>query len=614
MLLLCADIEQHALQQQCAVLGCVAQDQLSVRLARNALLLSVTCVIWTILGAMFVRAVYGLKSLGDGVSFMLLRLASGVLSGPEETVKDGKLMATSKERVVRVGGPARLIIHGNSAVVLEKAGKLTRVAKGIVDLGDFEKVWDVVDLRPQHWVHSVDAMTKDGIPVRCQADVSFQIDNGEKQPTQDEPYPATEHAIFAAATRKWMREAGRNEDDQTFDWARKAIIGVADGALRSILAQYTLDQVIGPDEADQNHQRSKIEAELRANLTALSGFGVKATRVELGDITVGDQVAQQRIKAWQSFWKRWALEREAKGEAKRLQYIEAAKAQAQADMIVAITEAFRSSTEATATIPSQLILLRMSEVLTHASFDSRGGRFFLPAEILQMIKEISLGANPKPTKNQDVPPASAETKRPAPKRALARLHIDRDLETFSQTEQQQLVTSIANKLKIPEDEIQVLYKIKESAFVILEMPDDAAIQLKKSCDNRDPDIAKLGITKIEVRLLSLPPHATIPQLAQPIQDFPNEQGIIHQLRNILIEHFSEDELRDLCFFELQDVPDMDYDSLPGTGKSNKIREMIAHCKRHGKLIHLIKTCQKFRPSVAWGIAFPSSDDSFTYAK
>jgi len=344
----------------------------------------------------FVRAVFGLKMRGDGFDFVKRRLFGSRSFKPYLIIKDGKL-PSDKEPLMRAGGPGSLVVYKDSAVVLEKAGKLTRVAKkGFVTLDAFERAWDVVDLRPHRWVYDVSAMTKDGIPVTCQADVTFQIDDAGQSPSEEEPFPATERAIFYAATRKFMREANRSEDEQKMDWARRAIVGSAEGVLRRILATYLLDQLLGPAESNQGHYRAEIvakfEAELRQQL--LDDLGVKVTKVELGDIKVEDKIIQQRMEAWQSLWKRWAMQRQAEGEAERLQYVEAAKAQAQADMIISITQAFQSLTEAGAVIPSQLVLLRMFEVLKRSAYDPQTGILFLPSEVLktwQLVQEIATG-------------------------------------------------------------------------------------------------------------------------------------------------------------------------------------------------------------------------------
>lgn len=65
-------------------------------------------------------------------------------------------------------------------------------------------------------------------------------------------------------------------------------------------------------------------------------------------------------------------------------------------------------------------------------------------------------------------------------------------------------------------------------------------------------------------------------------------------REHLTTHFSSGELRDLCF----DL-DIDYDSLPGNGKSDKARELVAYCLRHGRAQELVARCRELRPQISW---------------
>ncbi len=366
------------------------------------------------LSAEFVRATYGLRTRRDGYDFFERRLFGTLTFKPYLIIREGKL-PDDRDPLMHVGGPGSLVIYNDSAAVLEKNGKLTRVVKkGFATLDDFEKVWDVVDLRPHRWVYDVTAMTKDGIPVTCQIDVAFMIDDGGQVPSADEPFPAVEQAIFLAATRKWMREADRAEDDQMFDWARRAVIGMAEGALRSILATYVLDQMLGLAESNQGHYRteilSKLEAELRRSFPDL---GLKLTEVYLGDIKVADDINQRRIENWQAMWKRWAKERAAEGEAERLIYVEAAKAQAQADMIVEITRAFQSIAE-------------------EASTESR---------------------------------------------VVARLHLDQEMETFGEREQSELIETVAYYTGTPKEEIELVYVIPGTVYLTLKMPNDTFVKL-----------------------------------------------------------------------------------------------------------------------------------------
>lgn len=345
------------------------------------------------LAAYFARSVYGLKTLDDGMEFVQARLLGYVTPTSRAVIKEGKHTLTGDEVISRVGGPGRLIIHNDSAVVLEQVGRLTRVLKkGTHSLNSFERIYDVVDLRPQRWVHEVKAMTKDGIPLNCQADITFQIDAGDQPPGQDEPYPATEQAIVRAVTNKWVGAVARGGNHPVIDWIQRAAEATEE-ALRDILSTYLLDQLLGPAEPTMDHCRSAIQKELKTKLgQPFSQLGLKLNRVELGDITVADEVLQHRIEAWRTLWKRWAREREAEGEVEKLHYIEAAKAQAQADMIVAITGAFQSLTESGAMVPSQLVLLRMFEVLRRTSFDPRSDEVFLPTKVMetwQMVQDMA---------------------------------------------------------------------------------------------------------------------------------------------------------------------------------------------------------------------------------
>jgi hypothetical protein len=67
---------------------------------------------------------------------------------------------------------------------------------------------------------------------------------------------------------------------------------------------------------------------------------------------------------------------------------------------------------------------------------------------------------------------------------------------------------------------------------------------------------------------------------------------LRALRDVLYEYFDDSELRDLCFFELG----IDYDGLAGTGKRDKIRELIAYCKRNGRVVELVQVCRRLRPN------------------
>ncbi len=66
------------------------------------------------------------------------------------------------------------------------------------------------------------------------------------------------------------------------------------------------------------------------------------------------------------------------------------------------------------------------------------------------------------------------------------------------------------------------------------------------------------------------------------------------LRKTLVEHFSEEEVRDMCF----DLG-IDYENLPGAGKNSKVRELISYFERQKRTGDLVAWARQMRPVVQW---------------
>jgi regulator of protease activity HflC (stomatin/prohibitin superfamily) len=342
------------------------------------------------LGARFVRTMYGLDSLKEGILFLTYSRFGRPFFSPYLLIQGGAVDPSRGSPVLRkIGGPGGLVIYRDSAVVLEREGRLTRVqGPSFPNLKPFEKVWDVIDLRPRHWVYNVSAMTKEGIPVTCEADVSFKIEDGGQEPSEERPFPMDEKAVFTAATCKWMREIERSPDDRELDWAGRLVIGDTEGNLRSILARYPLDRLIGPAPSEEEHPRRAIEQELERELRkAAPRLGAKILAVKLGDIKVDDKVTQQWIDGWQAGWEGWAAKRKAEGEAETEQLAQIAKAQAQAEIITAIADSLRSMTARGAVVPAHLIALRFIEVLRNAPF-APWTQTYLPPGVMDTLDRL----------------------------------------------------------------------------------------------------------------------------------------------------------------------------------------------------------------------------------
>ena len=359
-----------------------------------------------LLASRLVYRLYAIKDLKE-THDALNRIVFGKLGfRPYLLIKEGKIASGENTPAERVGGPASLVIYNDTAVVTEQYGCLKRVlGAGFAQLERFEKVWETIDLRPQRWVYEVFALTKEGIPISCEADISFKIDDRfrdvegrerTKTPTSKAPYPYTEEAVLRAVTSQWIREPDR--EDPRMAWTGRVVISLTEGTLRHILAEYRLDWLIAPTQPGQKHPREEIRQRLKEELQAKVGaVGAKILEVELGEIQVkardkevsrqlSDIISKQWIEAWYAGWESRALTSRAEGEAELLR-VDAARIQAQAEMVITITETLQSTIMSQQAIEPYLLALRFVEALRWMSYDPYT-REFMPPEAMRTLRRM----------------------------------------------------------------------------------------------------------------------------------------------------------------------------------------------------------------------------------
>lgn len=346
----------------------------------------------------FVKTLYQIRTLGEAGAF-LYRLLFGVWKfGPYLLIKEGKISAGENSVLHRVGGPGYLVIYNDTAVVTERCGRLERVLsahlprpKNYPYLEPFEKVWEIVDLRPQQWTFPVRGMTREGIPVTCEADIRFKIDDrpagGEpKPPTEAEPYPFTPEAVFTAATARWIREP--DFQGPPMDWRGRVVVGFTEGILRNILAEYYLDWLLGPTGDETEHPREVIRRRLEEGLQREAPkVGARILSVQLGEIRVEDeQIPTQWIEAWRAEWESQAAATRVEGEAELLQ-IEAVRARAQAEMLITLIRELQAVAVSDAELRPYLLATRLAETLRLMSYDPFT-RAFLPPEAIRTLHRL----------------------------------------------------------------------------------------------------------------------------------------------------------------------------------------------------------------------------------
>jgi hypothetical protein len=362
--------------------------------------IGVFVVIPILVSALF-QKIYTLKGLEEAHN-ALNRVMFGKLGRrPLVIIGRGRILLGKDSFHGRVGGPATLVIYDDNAVVTEQYGCLKRVlGAGLHDAERFERVWEIIDLRPQHWVYPVFAMTKEGIPICCEADLSFQIDDHPGEwgwPVHTGGlYPYSEEAVFRAATSVWIREPDHPEHKRT--WAGRVVISFAEGLLRNILAEYRLDWLLAPPQPGQKHPREEIRERLEEGLrTRVGKVGAKIVRVGVGSIEVRARedetteelekiIPAQRVAAWYADWETRALEDRAEKEATLLR-MDIARVQAQAEVIVEIIETLQDTIATQGVTEPYILAVRLVESLRWVSYNAIQ-HDFTPPETVQRLKRL----------------------------------------------------------------------------------------------------------------------------------------------------------------------------------------------------------------------------------
>ena len=325
-----------------------------------------------------------------------LTFGAGVLAGaPVLRVQAGQADLDGPPIVHKIGGPAKLNVELNNVVVTSRLGMLHRIlGPGMHDLESFERVWSVVDLRPQRRTLTVEFVTRDGIPALCQSTLVCRIappgyaesplaKDGTLSPTvgvaRDRLFGYSEEAVFYVTTSQCVRKPeGRG---RVVDWVSGMASDVLEATVRDVLEQHRLDELLNPQywlEGDEGPPRaaatpklvSDLEDEIESAVRSKGKErGVIVERVELATVRPAeDAISRQWLEFWQAKLQkgvdRYAMEAETTHE----QLAEAARFEAQVTFVNRVLEEVQSLRNDGLFVPPQLIIASFMEVL-HAMGD-----------------------------------------------------------------------------------------------------------------------------------------------------------------------------------------------------------------------------------------------------
>ena len=261
---------------------------------------------------------------------------------------DNETNIEDKNLIRAIGGPGFVRIQPGNAVAFRNwHGQQGIGSSGLYFLGPFEMITRVVSLEDQHGhIDEAPATTSDGIRIRLKnIDYRFCVLREEKNRDRDtNPYPFSASAIETIAYSFAVSDKGQ---DRWHDVVQRTV----SGELGKFIGSHDLDYLTAPRRNGQDPRRElRMQLFAAAVRESLRRVGAELQWMDIGHFDIDElEEGQELHLVDQTRTRRWAtsLIGDARtirsfGEAKRLAYQELARAEAQAEMVISITDALRN--------------------------------------------------------------------------------------------------------------------------------------------------------------------------------------------------------------------------------------------------------------------------------
>jgi hypothetical protein len=293
-------------------------------------------------GIAYVQDIYALKEMKDASTYVMASMFGG--DYPVMVIDGGRrqIPPDTTSLLDAVGGPGFVMIQPGSAVVFKK---LTTTSRASVTrsyfLAPFETIAQIASLEDQHgYVDSVRTMTRDGIWVRVRnLNYRFRIlpemKDGKPVPRSlEKPYPYSEEAMQNMTYNLSVTPMGLDP------WPA-AVRRMVVGCITDYIAVQTLDFLTAPREEGQDPRGNLRDVIFAGDLRArLARIGAELQWIDVGHIDIeSTDVDSVRVDMWAAEWIGTAKVARAFGEARLSAYQELGRAEAQAALIVSITQA-----------------------------------------------------------------------------------------------------------------------------------------------------------------------------------------------------------------------------------------------------------------------------------
>lgn len=285
---------------------------------------------------------------------------------PSYIIENGKSHLRIPGRIMSRRGTGVIRIGVGNAAVMQTTTQFSRViGPGTSFTNRLESVKAVVDLHTQsRYAATVNAQTKDGVPVEASLFCLFRIAPNSTPGTQRDDFAFPEQNIREVV----YHQAGLAEEDESYSWDDFAL-QTAISCFKEIIDHYSLDQLFAPHDPDQIPRQELVE---RLNEDARRKL--KRQRIELvfagfGTLKFPPSVTEQRIESWKAHWVAQAMGMEAAGEADAERLKQEARAAGQWDLVQGMVNSLAEAQSVGGIEPADLVTWQLLGAMESMSAD-----------------------------------------------------------------------------------------------------------------------------------------------------------------------------------------------------------------------------------------------------
>jgi len=309
---------------------------------------------------------------------------------------------------LRVGGPGRVTIPTGHAAVTEMNGRFYRViGSGNHALDRFEYLHSLYDLRSQDRTDpEVELHSKEGLEFVTAVSVTFRIGAPELTASVQQPFPYDADTVRKLAYNQTNLPGGHISN-----WENTAL-GVVKAALAASVSSFSLNELLQDEQTEMGAHltiRRNVEREARIRLREQ---GIELIRVRIGGFRFPEDVTDLHIQYWRTYWDNQARLTLADGEAVALEDMDLARAEAEIELVKAVTDGMEQARrQGYQGGVSEIVALRFVEALEKMALESKG-EITLPEQLLPQLQylqnQLQLTAQVDSTTDEDITNGSVE--------------------------------------------------------------------------------------------------------------------------------------------------------------------------------------------------------------